>query len=214
MATLTVLEPEGLYPDTALEERVLGPGVRVLQGAATIEPRRIAGRALRRGGRADDAPHPRPRRPARALPAPQGRDPHGRGLRPRGPRRLRRARHPGVQRAGLRHAGGGGVRRAAGARAPPRPAALPRHPARRAARALERRCPRRWCAGRRCRPSASSASAGSAPPRRSAPAPSATAWCSTTRTCRTAPTARSASPAPARWTSCWRSPTCSRSTRP
>ena len=31
---LTVLEPEGLYPDTALEERVLGAGVRVLQGAA------------------------------------------------------------------------------------------------------------------------------------------------------------------------------------
>ena len=33
-AQLTVLEPEGLYPDSALEERVLGPGVRVLQGAA------------------------------------------------------------------------------------------------------------------------------------------------------------------------------------
>ncbi len=31
---LTVLEPEGLYPDSALESRVLGPGVRVLQGAA------------------------------------------------------------------------------------------------------------------------------------------------------------------------------------
>ena len=31
---LTVLEPEGLYPDSALEERVLGPGVRVVQGAA------------------------------------------------------------------------------------------------------------------------------------------------------------------------------------
>ena len=31
---LTVLEPEGLYPDSALENRVLGPGVRVLQGAA------------------------------------------------------------------------------------------------------------------------------------------------------------------------------------
>ena len=31
---LTVLEPEGLYPDSALEERVLGPGVRVLRGAA------------------------------------------------------------------------------------------------------------------------------------------------------------------------------------
>ena len=34
MAQLTVLEPEGLYPDSALEARVLGPGVRVLQGAA------------------------------------------------------------------------------------------------------------------------------------------------------------------------------------
>jgi C-terminal binding protein len=34
--TLTVLEPEGLYPDSALEERVLGPGVRVLQGAAKV----------------------------------------------------------------------------------------------------------------------------------------------------------------------------------
>ena len=33
--TLTVLEPEGLYPDSELERRVLGPGVRVLQGAAT-----------------------------------------------------------------------------------------------------------------------------------------------------------------------------------
>ena len=33
--TLTVLEPEGLYPDSALESRVLGPSVRVLQGAAT-----------------------------------------------------------------------------------------------------------------------------------------------------------------------------------
>jgi C-terminal binding protein len=32
--TLTVLEPEGLYPDSVLESRVLGPGVRVLQGAA------------------------------------------------------------------------------------------------------------------------------------------------------------------------------------
>jgi phosphoglycerate dehydrogenase-like enzyme len=32
--TLTVLEPEGLYPDSALEQRVLGPSVRVLQGAA------------------------------------------------------------------------------------------------------------------------------------------------------------------------------------
>jgi C-terminal binding protein len=32
--TLTVLEPEGLYPDSALESRVLGPSVRVLQGAA------------------------------------------------------------------------------------------------------------------------------------------------------------------------------------
>src|SRR5215212_1193455 len=34
VAQLTVLEPEGLYPDSALEERVFGPGVRVLQGAA------------------------------------------------------------------------------------------------------------------------------------------------------------------------------------
>jgi C-terminal binding protein len=33
--TLTVLEPEGLYPDSELERRVLGPDVRVLQGAAT-----------------------------------------------------------------------------------------------------------------------------------------------------------------------------------
>jgi len=32
---LTVLEPEGLYPDSELERRVLGPGVRLLQGAAT-----------------------------------------------------------------------------------------------------------------------------------------------------------------------------------
>jgi C-terminal binding protein len=32
--TLTVLEPEGLYPDTALEQRILGPGVRILQGNA------------------------------------------------------------------------------------------------------------------------------------------------------------------------------------
>ncbi|PHK94782.1 phosphoglycerate dehydrogenase [Pseudoroseomonas rhizosphaerae] len=29
---LTVLEPEGLYPDTALEEEILGPGVRVIRG--------------------------------------------------------------------------------------------------------------------------------------------------------------------------------------
>ena len=36
--TLTVLEPEGMYADTALEQRVLGPGVRVVQGsgAATL----------------------------------------------------------------------------------------------------------------------------------------------------------------------------------
>ncbi len=33
--TLTVLEPEGLYPDTALEQRIMGPGVRILQGKAT-----------------------------------------------------------------------------------------------------------------------------------------------------------------------------------
>lgn len=32
--TLTVLEPEGLYPDTALEQGILGPGVRILQGNA------------------------------------------------------------------------------------------------------------------------------------------------------------------------------------
>lgn len=32
--TLTVLEPEGLYPDTRLEQEVLGPGVRILQGNA------------------------------------------------------------------------------------------------------------------------------------------------------------------------------------
>ena len=32
--TLTVLEPEGLYPDTMLEQRILGPGVRILQGHA------------------------------------------------------------------------------------------------------------------------------------------------------------------------------------
>ena len=33
--TLTVLEPEGLYPDTRLEQGILGPGVRILQGNAT-----------------------------------------------------------------------------------------------------------------------------------------------------------------------------------
>jgi len=32
--TLTVLEPEGLYPDTALEQGILGPDVRILQGNA------------------------------------------------------------------------------------------------------------------------------------------------------------------------------------
>ncbi|WP_240048262.1 C-terminal binding protein [Crenalkalicoccus roseus] len=32
--TLTVLEPEGLYPDTDLEQRILGPGVRILRGNA------------------------------------------------------------------------------------------------------------------------------------------------------------------------------------
>jgi C-terminal binding protein len=31
---LTVLEPESLYPDTLLEQRVMGPGVRILQGNA------------------------------------------------------------------------------------------------------------------------------------------------------------------------------------
>jgi len=31
--TLTVLEPEGLYPDTDLEQRVMGPSVRIVQGA-------------------------------------------------------------------------------------------------------------------------------------------------------------------------------------
>jgi predicted TIM-barrel fold metal-dependent hydrolase len=31
--TLTVLEPEGLYPDTDLEQRIMGPSVRILQGA-------------------------------------------------------------------------------------------------------------------------------------------------------------------------------------
>jgi C-terminal binding protein len=30
----TVLEPEGLYPDTALEREILGPSVRVIQGNA------------------------------------------------------------------------------------------------------------------------------------------------------------------------------------
>ena len=32
--TLTVLEPEGLYPDTVLDREILGPGVRILQGDA------------------------------------------------------------------------------------------------------------------------------------------------------------------------------------
>ena len=32
--SLTVLEPEGLYPDTQLEKDILGPGVRLLQGNA------------------------------------------------------------------------------------------------------------------------------------------------------------------------------------
>ncbi|WP_240756749.1 C-terminal binding protein [Roseicella aquatilis] len=32
--TLTVLEPEGLYPDTGLEQEILGPGVRLIQGNA------------------------------------------------------------------------------------------------------------------------------------------------------------------------------------
>jgi C-terminal binding protein len=31
---LTVLEPEGLYSDTAIEQAILGPGVRILQGNA------------------------------------------------------------------------------------------------------------------------------------------------------------------------------------
>jgi len=31
--TLTVLEPEGLYPDTSLEQRIMGPSVRIVQGA-------------------------------------------------------------------------------------------------------------------------------------------------------------------------------------
>ena len=31
--TLTVLEPEGLYPDPSIEEKILGPGVRYVQGA-------------------------------------------------------------------------------------------------------------------------------------------------------------------------------------
>nr|WP_264185748.1 C-terminal binding protein [Roseicella aerolata] len=31
---MTVLEPEGLYPDTGLEQQILGPGVRILQGNA------------------------------------------------------------------------------------------------------------------------------------------------------------------------------------
>jgi C-terminal binding protein len=32
--TLTVLEPEGLYPDTGPEQDILGPGVRIIQGNA------------------------------------------------------------------------------------------------------------------------------------------------------------------------------------
>lgn len=32
--TLTVLEPEGLYPDTRLDQEILGPSVRMLQGNA------------------------------------------------------------------------------------------------------------------------------------------------------------------------------------
>lgn len=34
VAQLTVLEPEGMYPDTLLEQEVLGPGVAVIQGGA------------------------------------------------------------------------------------------------------------------------------------------------------------------------------------
>jgi len=36
--TLTVLEPEGMYPDTTLEQAVLGPGVRLLHGGAPPPP--------------------------------------------------------------------------------------------------------------------------------------------------------------------------------
>lgn len=36
MAQLTVLEPEAMYPDTALEQAVLGPTVRVLHGGAPV----------------------------------------------------------------------------------------------------------------------------------------------------------------------------------
>jgi hypothetical protein len=31
---LTVLEPEGMYPDTALEQGILGPDVEIIQGGA------------------------------------------------------------------------------------------------------------------------------------------------------------------------------------
>lgn len=34
MARLTVLEPEGMYPDTALEQEILGPDVEIIHGGA------------------------------------------------------------------------------------------------------------------------------------------------------------------------------------
>ena len=49
-ATLTVLEPEGLDPDTALEGRVLGPGIPQFQQQfrviAVPRPTACAGKAL------------------------------------------------------------------------------------------------------------------------------------------------------------------------
>jgi phosphoglycerate dehydrogenase-like enzyme len=41
--TLTVLEPEGLYPDTGLEQEVMGPSVRILRGEARTSLAEVPG---------------------------------------------------------------------------------------------------------------------------------------------------------------------------
>ena len=131
----------------------------------------------------------------RAFPSAARDVPHGRRLRQPRPQGRGRAADHDPQRARLRHHRGRRPRHRSGAGAAPRPAAAPRCAAPGPAGARGAMSSTRWCGAPACRPSASSAWADRHRRRRCAPRRSGSGWCSSIRTCQTAPNWASASAA-------------------